>query len=411
MAYTIDKNLEAGMNMLAEGKKIDSALKLINKSARKGTTKGKSFFEVGKIIHDGVPGLEANPEESRKYYDASVNQFMKENRDSMDNRELGDYYYYGLGTEPVNVEKALEYYDLSAKDGDKEAQAKADEIRKNQLQNKIVAVAPEEESKEAEVKPVEEPVAEAAPKAEPSVAETAPVAPVAETPVAPVAEEAKVEKAPVVAPVNGPAEVTGKDTQEQVQEDALLIRAIRLIDNPSSTYKDRMDGIELAKTASDQGSLRAAVLLGFLYEGENSLVEKDMTSSKKYYELAMSRGSASAEFRLGRLYLDHSNAFFDEDKAHQLILDSAHKGYSYALNYLGDCFREKVSDPKNLELAYRYYSLAGERGLGLSYHNMAEIDASRQQLDLAKTHESYAAKFGYDTQEGLQDPLSLSIHR
>ena len=47
MSYSIDKNLEAGMNLLAEGKKIDTALKLVNKSARKGTTKGKSFFEVG----------------------------------------------------------------------------------------------------------------------------------------------------------------------------------------------------------------------------------------------------------------------------------------------------------------------------------------------------------------------------
>ena len=64
-AYRIDKNLALGRQLIEEGKKIDTALKLINKSARSGETKGKSYFEVGRIIRNGLPGLEANPEESR----------------------------------------------------------------------------------------------------------------------------------------------------------------------------------------------------------------------------------------------------------------------------------------------------------------------------------------------------------
>ena len=54
--------------------------------------------------------------------------------------------------------------------------------------------------------------------------------------------------------------------------------------------------------------------------------------------------------------------------------------------------------------------MAGERGLGVSYHSMAEIDASRQQLELAKLHERLAVENGYDPNVGYQDPLFYSLH-
>jgi TPR repeat protein len=118
MAYKIDKNLEAGQKLLVDGKKVDSALKLINKSARKGETKGKSFFEIGEILRKGVSGLEPSIEESKKYYDEAISHFFRETCDSMDNRELGDYFNYGFGSEPANKERALQYYDIAAQEDD-----------------------------------------------------------------------------------------------------------------------------------------------------------------------------------------------------------------------------------------------------------------------------------------------------
>jgi hypothetical protein len=41
---------------------------------------------------------------------------------------------------------------------------------------------------------------------------------------------------------------------------------------------------------------------------------------------------------------------------------------------------------------------------------MAEIDASRQQLDLAAQHEKLATDNGYDPALGYQDPLFYSLH-
>lgn len=387
MSYKIDKELQEGMDLLKEEKKIDSALKLINHSARKGTTKGKSFFEVARIIREGVPGLEANPEESRRYYDAAMNHFRHEPCDSMDYREMGDYYYYGLGTEAVNLNRALEYYDLASKDGDELAKQRADEIREGLEKGTATSapsLSPETETHEA--KPVE---------TEPEEAVEENITPVV---------------SPVVSSEAQPVATDDKVINEEISADQMLIKAIRLLDSDASSEQDKRDGLELAKSAAEDGSLRANVLMGYIYEGENALVEGDYDQARKYYEEAIKLGSATALFRLGKLYLEPDSPFYDDEKGHQMIVESARKGYVFALTYLGDAFRIKVMDSKNLDLAYRYYSLAGERGLGLGYHNMAEIDASRQQTALAQEHEKLAADNGYDPEIGNQDPLFYSLH-
>lgn len=392
MAYTMDKNLEAGIKLLQEGKHVDKALKLINTSCRKGTTKGKSYFEVGRIIREGAPGLEPNVDDSKKYYDAAVSHFFRETCDSMDNRELGDYFYYGLGTEPVDLERALEYYSLAAKAGDKEAESKANEILKSKGKEPIVYTQP---AVAVNTVPSENKNPNSNVDNNGNTLQRQPNA---------------VLMAPVVASATEPVKPVDEVVVDSVERDALLLKAIRMIDNPSSTMQERIDGIEIAKAASEEGSMRAAVLLGYLCEGNNPIVERNLDKAKDYYELAISRGSVSAEFRLGKLYLLNESKFADDEKGHQLIVDSARRGYAYALNYLGDCFREKVMDSRNLDLAYHYYAMAGSKGLGLAYHNMADIDASRQELDLAKKHEGYAVENGYDVRLGGQDPLYYSLH-
>lgn len=381
MSYTIDKNLKAGLELLEKGEKVDQALKLINKSARKGTTKGKSFFNVGKIIREGIPGLEASTPESRRYFDQAMVYFLKnENNDSLDYEYMGDYYYLGLGTEPVNRDKALEYYRQAVELGGEDASRKITAIEEEKA-NGTTDVAPE---------------LTAATKVE-------------EKPVAETANSESVEEKPTVYNPSKEDEKASKVVADMEEADQLLIKAIRLLDSPASTEADKRKGVEYTKAASDAGVMRAAVLMGYLYEGHNSLVKENLDEAKKYYQIAISRGSASAEYRLGLLYLNDEASFKDDEKGHQLILSSARRGYPYALNYIGDCFRTKVSDPRYLDLAYRYYSLAGERGLGLSYHNMAEIDASRQEIQLAELHEKYATDNGYNPDLGVQEPLFTTI--
>ena len=126
---TIDIDLKEGVDLVQEGKKIEAGLRLINKSARTGTTKGKSYFEVGRIIREGIPGLDANPEEARKYFDAAMEQFEHSDQDSLDLRDMGDYYNYGLGKPPIDKNKALFYYESAATKGDEISAQRAVEIR------------------------------------------------------------------------------------------------------------------------------------------------------------------------------------------------------------------------------------------------------------------------------------------
>ncbi len=386
MSINMDKDLQAGVELLKEGKKIDAALKLINRSARLGTTKGKSFFEIGTILRDGIPGMEANPDEARKYFDKAMSYFEKEAGDSLDYREMGDYYYYGLGTKQPDKNLALDYYKKASLD-DEIAKQRKEEIE-NQIQKgdsiSGPTLTPQTQAKDEEKAPVHE-------------------------------EEDKEAQAPVaVSPVvlneNSQADITDKVVAQEIDSDQILIKAIRVLDSTASTKQEKEDAVELAKIAAENGSIRACVLCAYLFEGDNSLVSQDLDKAKEYYELAIKNGSCSAKFRLGILYMDPESSYYDLEKGHQFIIDSAHDGYSYALAYLGDCFRLKVDDARNLEVAYRYYALAGERGLGLGYHNMAEIDASRQQIDLAEKHEKLALSNGYDSSLGYQDPLFYTLH-
>ena len=125
----IDEDLQAGLDLIKNPNKVEAGLRLINKSARTGTTKGKSYFEVGRIIREGIPGLDANPEEARKYFDAAMEQFENSDQDSLDLRDMGDYYNYGLGNPPIDKNKALFYYESAAAKGDEISAQRAVEIR------------------------------------------------------------------------------------------------------------------------------------------------------------------------------------------------------------------------------------------------------------------------------------------
>jgi TPR repeat protein len=389
MSYTIDKDLEEGQKLVASKKHIREGLKYINRSAIQGTTKGKSFFEIGRIIKEGIYGIEADAEESKKYYDIAMSHFKEEPKDSLDYHEMGDYYYYGLGTEEIDKNLALEYYRRALELGDENAQAKIDEIE-NQMKNgdasSAPVLSPETEAKET-ASEADEPNPVVSDKAEPEVVAS-----------------------PVVINDNEVFDAKDKVIVDEIDSDQILIKAIRILDSSVASKEEKLDAVELVKIASEKGSIRALVLLGYLYEGDNSLIAKDDAKAKECYESAIAHGSCSAKFRLGILCMDKEFAYYDLDRGHQLIIDAAHDGYTYALCYLGDCFRVKVNDKRNLEVAYRYYSLAGERGLGIGYHNMAEIDASRQQLDLAAKHEKLAFDNGFDVSLGYQDPLFYTLH-
>ena len=365
---TIDIDLKEGVDLVQEGKKIEAGLRLINKSARTGTTKGKSYFEVGRIIREGIPGLDANPEEARKYFDAAMEHFEHSAQDSLDQREMGDYYNYGLGTKPVDKNKALSYYDSSAEKGDEISAQRAAEIRAQLAKGT------------ATTNPVLTPETEAVENAEGTIVNE-----------------------------NAPVEITDEDVKKVVDEDQLLIKAIRVLNDSESTKQEKEDAVELVKAATEEGSMRATVLTAYLFEGDNELVPEDVNKAKEFYEKAIEKGSSTAMYRLGILYTDEEVPFANVKKGRELILQAAHAGNAWALAYLGDCFRVKVDDKRNLEVAYRYYALAGERGLGLAYHFMAEIDASRQQLDLAQDHERLAIEFGYDPELGYQDPAFYGL--
>lgn len=380
MSYVADKELELAIRMIETNDQIDKGVLLLNKAARTGDHKGQAFFEMSKLLREGVNGIRKDEEASRRYADASIAQYAKEEKCGLDFAHIGDYYYYGYGTEPVDYNKALDNYRQAQNLGCNVGSGNITAILKKQKNASSSKDAPvlnkETESKVEKVEVKEEPV------------KAAPVL--------------KIERKTV--------ETDNVHVNQIIDAEQLTIKALRLLDSVESNKQDKLDGLELAKEAANAGSLRACALVGYIYEGNNSLVERDVEISKEYYDAGVLYGSAVCMFRLGLLTLDVESPFYNVEIAHDLILRSARAGYSVALCYIGDCFRAKVNDPRNLDLAYRYYAMAGERGYGIGYHNMAEIDASRQQLGLAQDHEKLAVENGYDVSVGYQDPLYCTLH-
>lgn len=380
----IDKDLQEGLRLLDEGTSIDKAFKLINKSARRGKSKGKSFFVIGRIIREGnkAANMSGDHEEARRYYDTAIKEFTKhdeETLDSLDFRDMGDYYYYYLGTEARDLNKALYYYKKSADLGDEESAKKVSTIEAELASgNENQAPTLSENTKVETEKPEPSDLEDVTPKE-------------------------------LLRPEGRIYETKDEEIKKVISSDEVLLRAIRLLTSNAATESEREEGLEMIKMASEEGSVRALVLLGYLYEGDNSLVAADFEKAKEYYEKAIALSSSVAMYRLGLLYGNEELSFYDEKQGHDLIIQSARLGYPYALNRLGDAYRAKVYDTKNLDLAYQYYALAGEKGLGLAYHNMAEIDASRQQIDLSRQHEKSAEENGYVLASGEQEPAFTAI--
>ena len=128
MAYKIDKHLQAGLDLMETNDKgnYKKAMKLINKSAQSGETKGKSYFFIAKILREGLLGFDPDIETSKNYYDAAMGLFDKEVCDSLDHKMMGDYYNYGLGPKAIDKNRALDFYYMAAEEGDEEAKTKAE---------------------------------------------------------------------------------------------------------------------------------------------------------------------------------------------------------------------------------------------------------------------------------------------
>ena len=141
--------------------------------------------------------------------------------------------------------------------------------------------------------------------------------------------------------------------------------------------------IDLAKSASDQGSPSGYYLLGFFHEHgiqrpsdeqtPNTKAE-DLALALEYYQGAAEKGLADAQYKLGFMYFSGQGVKPDIESAVDYFRQAAEQEHPAALNALGYCLVQYWSpvhprvDPNELE---HYFSLAAEQGNADAQYNLA----------------------------------------
>ena len=192
-------------------------------------------------------------------------------------------------------------------------------------------------------------------------------------------------------------EVQITENADDKKANVLLLNGIHMLKDENSESKS--DSIKIFKEAAKLGSVRALVVLGYLYE-KGYIVNQSNKLASDYYMLAIERGSINAKYRYGLILLGEG-----KEIGLYNIRDAAKDGLPQALNKMGDFYINGKFGLKDIEKAYSFYKLAAERGYALSYYNMSEIDKNYNRLDIADENYKNACNLGYKKENELQEVL------
>lgn len=185
------------------------------------------------------------------------------------------------------------------------------------------------------------------------------------------------------------AEVTADESEKnEEQADKYLLYGIHLLKEEKP--ERRIKAVEILKKAARLGSVRSLVLLGYLYE-KGIVVRPEPEVSLLYYSLASERGSVTGSYRRGLRFLDT-----EPEVGLYSIRQAAKAGLATALNEIGTLYYLGERGLRAPDVAYRFFSLAAERGDATAYYNLSLIDSKRGDLALAAEHREKARQLGFE---------------
>ena len=159
----------------------------------------------------------------------------------------------------------------------------------------------------------------------------------------------------------------------------------------------KVDAIKVIKDSAKYGSVRALVLLGYLYE-EGITVTQNNSVANEYYNLAIENGSLNAKYRQGLIELSDG-----KDIGLYKIREAAKQGLPQALNEMGNFYMKGRFGLKDFNKAYAFYRLAAERGDAKAYYNMSIIDRNLKHDDIADENYKKACELGYNSTDSKEE--------
>lgn len=177
------------------------------------------------------------------------------------------------------------------------------------------------------------------------------------------------------------------EVDAEVKAEKYLVKAIQSLHSEDSTIRE--SSIILAKKSARYGSIRALVFLGYAYE-KGIVVTKKTDVASCYYELAIEKDSATANYRLGMMNINR-----DKAKALSHLRKAARLGNTSAMIEIGNLYYEGEMGLRNPQIAESFYRLAAEREDAYAFYNLSKIETLYGNQEKADEYLTKAHSLGY----------------
>ncbi|MEO8740120.1 MAG: tetratricopeptide repeat protein [Casimicrobiaceae bacterium] len=130
-----------------------------------------------------------------------------------------------------------------------------------------------------------------------------------------------------------------------------------MYENGQGVLRDYEKTLGWYRKAADQGHFGAQNNLGLMYAAGRG-VAKNAGQAQEWYAKAAEQGFAPAQNNLAQLYASGALGKKDYAKALEWDRKAANQGFAIAHGDLGSMYENGLGVPKNLVVAYTYYTIA-----------------------------------------------------
>lgn len=200
----------------------------------------------------------------------------------------------------------------------------------------------------------------------------------------------------------------GEYIKAKGRSDEDLFNIIRTLNKDNIDENTFRINLEMLENNAKNGSIDSMLLCAEIYKTETRWNIKNQEKVAYYYKLAETKGSVTAKFELGKLYIEStSGVLHNFDSGFELVKESAKRGYNIALSYLGDLYFDGKFVERSLTKARHYYKLAADRNLGSAYYKLSLIDDEEGIDSSINLENAYRHSFTFEKGDDLQSKYLL----
>ena len=163
------------------------------------------------------------------------------------------------------------------------------------------------------------------------------------------------------------------DTSTEPANESPLDVGIKAVDD-----KDFAKAVTIFSDLAKAGNAEAQHNLAMLYRTGKG-VEKNLSASFKWIQLAADQGVADAQYYTAHMYDNGESVGKNPQKAFEWYLKAAEHGQGLAQINLGVIYANGVGVPQNIQKAYLWFHTAAAQGYKIAFENRLVIETALKE--------------------------------